>query len=169
MKIFVINGYPGSGKDEFVRLCAQHSKIPVVNYVTSTPAKLALHVLGWKGEEKTPEIRKALADLMELSEALFNGVIAATEAKLIRAMEDYGDNCIVFIHCREPRNIDYYREKHGAITVFINRDKVGNRKKRFSNASDAQVEHYDYDIVIENSRSLQVLEQKAVDFIGRYC
>ena len=167
MKIFAINGYPGSGKDEFVRLCAQHSKIPVVNYVTSTPAKLALHVLGWKGEEKTPEIRKALADLMELSEALFNGVIAATEAKLIRAMEDYGDNCIVFIHCREPRNIDYYREKHGAVTVFINRNDT--KQKRFSNESDANVENYEYDIVIQNNKSLKILEQKAVDFVGRYC
>lgn len=167
MKIFVINGYPGSGKDEFVRLCAQHSKIPVVNYVTSTPAKLALHLLGWRGEEKTPEIRKALADLMELSETLFNGVIAATEAKLIRAMEDYGDNCIVFIHCREPRNIDYYREKHGAVTVFINRDDT--KQKRFSNESDANVENYEYDIVIQNNKSLKMLEQKAVYFVGRYC
>ena len=167
MKIFAINGYPGSGKDEFVRLCAQHSKIPVVNYVTSTPAKLALHVLGWRGEEKTPEIRKALADLMELSEALFNGVIAATEAKLIRAMEDYGDNCIVFIHCREPRNIDYYREKHGAVTVFINRNDT--KQKRFSNESDANVENYEYDIVIQNNKSLKILEQKAIDFVRRYC
>jgi hypothetical protein len=167
VKIFAINGYPGSGKDEFVRLCAQHSKIPVVNYVTSTPAKLALHVLGWRGEEKTPEIRKALADLMELSEALFNGVIAATEAKLIRAMEDYGDNCIVFIHCREPRNIDYYREKHGAVTVFINRNDT--KQKRFSNESDANVENYEYDIVIQNNKSLKILEQKAIDFVRRYC
>lgn len=167
MKIFVINGYPGSGKDKFVRLCAQHSKIPVVNYVTSTPAKLALHLLGWRGEEKTPEVRKALADLMELSETLFNGVIAATEAKLIRAMEDYGDNCIVFIHCREPRNIDYYREKHGAVTVFINRNDT--KQKRFSNESDANVENYEYDIVIQNNKSLKILEQKAVDFVGRYC
>ena len=167
MKVFVINGYPGSGKDEFVRLCAQHSKIPVVNYVTSTPAKLALHLLGWRGEEKTPEVRKALADLMELSETLFNGVIAATEAKLIRAMEDYGDNCIVFIHCREPRNIDYYREKHGAVTVFINRNDT--KQKRFSNESDANVENYEYDIVIQNNKSLKILEQKAIDFVRRYC
>lgn len=167
MKIFVINGYPGSGKDEFVRLCARHSKIPVVNYVTSTPAKLALHLLGWRGEEKTPEVRKALADLMELSETLFNGVIAATEAKLLQAMEDYHSNCIVFIHCREPRNMDYYKEKHGAVTVFINRDDT--KQKRFSNESDANVENYEYDIVIQNNKSLKILEQKAIDFVRRYC
>jgi hypothetical protein len=163
LKIFVINGYPGSGKDEFVKLCMKHSTKPVVNYVTSTPAKLALRLLGWRGKEKTPQIRKALADLMELSESLFNGVIGATEAILLKAMQDYGDNCIVFIHCREPRNIDYYRKKHDAITIFIDRNKA--RKKGFSNKSDAYVEKYNYDLVIENNESLQVLEQAAIEFL----
>jgi len=163
VKIFVINGYPGSGKDEFVELCIKHSTKPIVNYVTSTPAKLALSMLGWDGNEKTPKVRKVLAYLMEVSETLFNGVIAATEDRLLRAREDYGDNCIVFIHCREPRNIDYYRKRHGAITILIDRNKA--RKKGFNNESDANVEKYNYDLIIENNESLQVLEQSAIEFL----
>lgn len=65
MKVFVINGYPRSGKDTFVTYCKNLLKgknIPAYDFSTITPIKLAARQFGWSGQ-KDPASRKMLADI----------------------------------------------------------------------------------------------------------
>ncbi len=71
-KLVVINGYPQSGKDTFIKFCSEFTEVE--NISTVDPAKKALMILGWDGI-KTPEIRKALSDLKDLSTEFFDGLM----------------------------------------------------------------------------------------------
>lgn len=65
MKVFVINGYPRSGKDTFVTYCKnllKEKNIPAYDFSTITPIKLAARQFGWSGQ-KDPASRKMLADI----------------------------------------------------------------------------------------------------------
>jgi hypothetical protein len=69
----------------------------------------------------------------------------------------------LFIDIREPEEIEKYKNKFDAITLFIKKD---NCEKISSNMSDANVENYDYDYIIENNGNLNDLECKAITFIN---
>ena len=162
MKVFVINGYPESGKDQFVEFCGEVE--PVCNIVTSTPAKKALELLGWDGEEKTPAVRKALYYLMRMSEELFDGIYRAVEdclSKIAVGEDMFATDIVVFIHSREPYNIYRYVEVFGAKTVLVTRpgDKATN------NPSDENVTCWEYDYYIANDGTLYDLREKAVKFM----
>ena len=163
LKVFVINGYPQSGKDSFVRYCRESGICFVGNIVTSTPAKRALRAIGWDGMEKSLEVRKALSDLMVLSDKLFDGVFKNAEIMVQRWNEEHAEGAI-FIHSREPENIERYKNKFRAQTIFVQRDVS---RKPYNNLSDSGVEEYVYDIVIENNGTLTELREKAEEFIRR--
>lgn len=160
MKVVVINGYPQSGKDLFVQFCQDYSQ-SVSNLVSSTPAKKALKILGWDGREKSPEVRKALADVMEISEKTFDGVFKAA-SEVINRHKALGYTKILFVHSREPRNIERYKRVFGATTLFIQRDGA---KQPYNNDSDNLVEQYAYDVVIENNGSIAEFKEKAATFV----
>lgn len=159
MKVFIINGYPGSGKDTFVGYCSKFAR--VANYVTSTPAKLALKLLGWDGVTKTPEIRKTLAELMEFSEQNFDGVYNSTIIN-VELVASWKNTQAMFIHCREPRNIERYKKYFNAKTIFIQRNSC---KQQYNNNSDNEVEKYAYDIIIPNNGTLLQLQAQAKLFV----
>lgn len=65
--IIVINGRGGVGKDTFVKYCMESPLITFIeNMSTIEPIKGVAHLLGWN-QEKTPEARKFLSDLKDLS------------------------------------------------------------------------------------------------------
>ena len=163
MKVIIINGYPESGKDTFVKLVqkAVGENISVSEIWSSTPAKTALQELGWNGEDKTPEVRKALAYLMDLSEAMFNGSARYIQRE-VKLRSIWGrKNNIIFIHCREPKNIRTYKTLLAAKTLLIRRDIP----RIFSNERDSGVENYAYDYYIDNNGSLENLETEAKKFV----
>ena len=79
--VFIINGYPGSGKDTFVEkiskvgndtnFCNSHffkclqKGFGTINTSTIDPIKNVAKNLGWKGE-KTPEARKFLSEMKRI-------------------------------------------------------------------------------------------------------
>lgn len=68
MKVFVINGYPRSGKDTFITYCKNllsEKDIPAYDFSTITPIKLAARQFGWNGQ-KDPASRKMLADIKKV-------------------------------------------------------------------------------------------------------
>jgi RNase adaptor protein for sRNA GlmZ degradation len=156
IKIVVINGYPGSGKDTFVEFCEQ--EVRTFNLLTSTPVKEAFKTLGWNGQ-KTAETRKALADMMEISERVLDTSFKYIEKSLSEILS-YRKTGIVFIHSREPRNIIRYKEKFKAVTLLIDR-KVATK---IDNEADANVYDFEYDYVIENNGTLEDFERKAKMF-----
>ena len=62
-----------------------------------------------------------------------------------------------------PRTVALVKKELDAITLLIRRP--GDNSEQ-SNHSDADVENFEYDYVIENDGTLEELEQKAQDFLN---
>jgi hypothetical protein len=157
LKLVLINGYPGSGKDTFVELCEKFAEIWEAH--SSDPAKQALRDLGWDGE-KSEKIRAVLAYLVKISYA-FN-----KPQEYLKDIIDVAKICgkeIVFYHVREPENLAKFKQIYpNAVTLFIDRDIA---RAEYSNASDNNVENFDYDVVIPNNGDLIELEGYAKSFM----
>lgn len=170
-KIALINGYPESGKDTFVKY-VNDTKVHVFNCHTSTPAKRAFKEAGWDGS-KTPAVRDALSACMELFEDLFEASTKFIDANIKECLEEqkkigYDNNFVLFVHVREPKNIKKYLEKYEYYhihSLLINRT---TDLKHIKNHSDTQVKDIKYDITIDNNGTLQELKEKAEAYAEVY-
>jgi hypothetical protein len=171
VKVVVINGYPGSGKDEFIKCCAQgrfKDIIKIHNISSVDRVKNALMCLGWDGKEKTPQIRDTLSDLKDLSTKLFDGPATYIKETVEDIKEDtsgvidHSKHNFVFVHAREPEELQRYKEELGATIIFIARDVVVDSK----NHSDNYVEQFNYDWIIDNNGTLERLTESADTFIS---
>lgn len=161
-QIIVINGYPQSGKDTFVKFVGMH--VPTTQIVTSDPAKRALKELGWDGEDKY-KVRNLLADLKRISVDNFDGSYKHILLELMNIAFYYAKrNWVVFIHSREPKEIDKLKKELGAKTLFINRPT----KEIPNNDSDRNVENYKYDLIIDNLGTLEEFKERAEAFVEYY-
>ena len=161
MKIYVLNGSGGCGKDEFVKQCKKQLGIlEVIHISTITPIKQAAIDLSWDGN-KDEKSRKFLSDLKEIADRAYD-----TSFVYVKTMIEYyitmQCRCL-FIDCREPDKIARICEEFGACAVYIDASK----RVPFitSNESDANVNDYDYDFYIDNNGTLEDLENKAKAFI----
>ena len=168
MEILVINGFPGSGKDTFVSLCCKYANC--ANLSTVDPIKEAAKLLGWKGE-KTPETRKFLSNLKDISDIYFDtsfNYIKTTIEELGSLTEKID---FIFIHCREPKQIARFKKELGAAAIYIDAEDRLKREGRatvLSNHADRNVRNFDYDITIYNNKSLIELEMSAKIFIEQF-
>jgi len=71
---------------------------------------------------------------------------------------------IVFVDCREPEEIERFVEDYNALTVLVQRGEV----VLLGNHADDNVENYQYDVVIDNSRGLDELMQEATIFVETF-
>lgn len=157
--IIIINGTGGSGKDTFVYFCSKYCK--VFNFSSIDKIKEVATLMGWDGG-KTEKDRKFLADLKLLS-SNYNDMPFCSIKKSVDEFEN-SDKEIMFIHIREPYEIRRAKEEFKAKTLLIKRIGLDIIK---SNISDANVENYDYDFVIEND-TLESFEKKAKEFIDKH-
>lgn len=173
MNIFTINGLPGSGKDQFVKFCqnvigeAKCLNISTVDYV-----KEIAKDLGWDGQ-KRPEDRKFLSDLKRILKEWKDIPYQKTmqdvmvwmsyTSELLKVPQDY---LWVFIHTREPEEIQRFKDEYGADAILIRRPAVENNDQ--SNDSDANVMNYKYDCTVDNSGDLNDLYDIARNFVRTY-
>ena len=164
MKIIVINGAPGSGKDSFVK-AAQELETPKC-YLTSTvdEVKNIAYDIGWNGE-KSPKSRKFLSDLKDLLTE-FNDYPLQTCVDYINHILLYLDgadistkNIIFFIMCREPKEIDRIKYLFNAKTLVVRRPDVEHI--RYLTSSDNDVLNYEYDYEIFNDTTLEKFMESA--------
>ena len=167
MEIIVINGYPESGKDTFVNFCrdivgeSYCKNISTVDFVKYIATKC-----GWDGT-KTAKNRKFLSDMKDLltewNDVPFQKVKNEIDF-FCRNLKSYGvdKHGIVFIHCREPEEIERFEKELGAKSVFIDREES---KKEQSNHADSKVENYSYTYIIDNNGDLEHLRKSAETFI----
>jgi len=163
MKVVIINGYPQSGKDTFidqVEILGGDLNLSIARVWASTPAKYALTELGWEGDIKSEEIRRALAILKDLSDVLFDG----TAKHLTLAVNELRGSEIdlLFIHARKPSEIARFKKMFDAKTLLIDRHSV---RKEYNNDSDNNVLQYDYDYTIPNNGSIICLKSEAYEWL----
>ena len=156
-QIFIINGSGGCGKDTFVNYVSKH--VPTINYSSVFKVKSIAKMIGWNGE-KSERDRKFLSDLKKLTSDYCD--MPFEDMKLVVDKFERTYHEFLFLHIREPKEIERAKNAFNAKTILIRRDSV---KKIESNMSDKNVEDYKYDYYIENSGTLDDLEKSAIKFI----
>ena len=159
--IVIINGKGGCGKDTAVdAICKEYSE--VMNVSSIDPIKEKAKAFGWDGS-KDDKDRKFLADLKQL-DADYNDTVTdylydQTYFFRVSAMD------IMFVHIREPENIEKYIKSIGGpvfnesdyntgiITLLITRPCTDEHS--YGNTSDDNVEDYEYDFKFENHYSTE--------------
>lgn len=167
MKIIIINGSGGVGKDSFVNFCIKHDGM-VYSYSTiDCVKKIALEHCGWDGN-KDEKGRKLLSDLKDAlsnyNDLPYKDVIDKINLLVYECsqFDIETEHLIVFIHCREPKEIDKFKKRLHARTLLIRRPEEENK---FNNHADSEVFNYDYDYVYNNDRDLDFLKENAEQFI----
>lgn len=156
-KIIVINGIGGVGKDSFVEFIKRNYFIgTVVNVSTIDNVKSAAAQLGWDGV-KDEKGRLFLSELKKFA----NNFYPISVNTVREAIKNNPRASVIFVHCREPKEIDKIKEEFDIKTILVKSDRVTAP----NNNSDLNVGNYDYDYVIDNNGTLYDLEKTAKRFI----
>lgn len=163
-QVIVINGAPQSGKSTFVEMCKSFYPY-VYEFSTVDLVKQIATQLGWNGE-KTLKDRKFLSDLKDLLTE-WNDIPFKDAKKFVTVTKMKNKlkrhDGIIFIHCREPQEIERLKKEFNAITLLIRRDAAESQE--VSCHSDKNVLNHEYGYIIENNGSLEELENKAYNFL----
>lgn len=159
MKIYVLNGSGGCGKDTFVELIQKLTSKEIWHISTITPIKEAAKILGWN-EEKNPNTRKFLSDLKDLCTNTFDTSYNYIATKIEKAY--FFEIDALFIDCREPKEIERICTHFSAKSIYIDASK--RLPIITSNHADANVADYDYDFCIDNNGTFDQLKDKVKVF-----
>lgn len=157
--IIIVNGTGGSGKDSFVHFCSR--AIDAINISTVDKVKVAGKILGWPGT-KTEKDRAFLSDLKLLASEYYDHPYEYIKGN-IGEFVDIRNAEILFVHSREPQEIQRFKEDFNCITVLVTNPRV---PLIMSNMADANVLNYPYDYEIQNNGTLDDLEKKAFMFVN---
>lgn len=171
MIVFVINGRGGAGKDQFVKYFTEFAGEDfVLNISTVDYIKEIASSLGWDGIKDNLS-RKYLSDLKDMAtywgDIPFNDVYKKTQWFDYTLKSLQGNQLgFVFIHCREPKEIQRIKEKfdYDVYTILIRRDML----KFYGNHADDEVENYTYDFTINNFGTLEELRTAAEKFYNKF-
>lgn len=165
--VVIINGKGGVGKDTVCEFAMKHYKVATCSSIT--PVKEVAKKCGWKGE-KDMKSRKFLSDL-KLLVTEYNGLPFQYISNGLATFLE-GKDEILFVHIREPWEIDKFK-KHvekqeefvnvKCITLLVRRGNVNDTT--FGNTSDDSVERYAYDYVYDNDLSLLEAEGDFIKFL----
>ncbi len=160
--VIIINGRGGVGKDTLCDLAAKHFKIKNISAIT--PIKEIAQNYGWNGQ-KDSKSRKFLSDLKRVF-IDYNDLPTKYLYEQYRMfLED--DSQFLFIHIREKEEIEKIKKLINikCLTLLIQRNQ--NDTKKWGNASDDEVENYNYDLSYNNDRSLLETEKEFVAFLEK--
>ena len=162
IKVYVVNGFGGSGKDSFENMVMSSTnggaKTSMVELVKSYATQM-----GWEGGKEDKD-RKFLADLKDaLSQ--WNDIPMQYVYERIKLYETLGYNYI-FVDAREKEDIERIKKdckENGRYcrSILVDREIF----KEFENRADDNVMNQKYDMTILNTGSLSDLEKCAVGFI----
>lgn len=170
MKIICINGQGGCGKDSFVAFCGGENQ-GIYNYSMVDGVKEIARRVRWDGSKELRD-RKFLSDLKDLVDEYNDFSFKNVESKISGAYSyysrywiDYSNEekeAIFFVHAREPKDIQRWKDEHDARALIIRRTDV---EGEYGNHADDQVFNFDYDYCIWNNGSLNELYNIARNFI----
>ena len=174
MKVVIINGIGGSGKDTFVEFCRdllknENSVSYCINISTVDYVKEIAGYCGWNGE-KDPASRKFLSDLKKAMTEWRDLPMMDVKGRLNRFSQitkwNMAQEAVAFVHCREPEEIARLVNELNATTLLIRRESAENVKQ--INDSDNNVLNYSYDYVVRNEGTLDDLKESARVFLTEY-
>ena len=160
--VIVINGAGGVGKDTLCELAAKHFK--VMNISSIDPIKELARQSGWTGV-KDDKARKFLSDLKALT-------VAYNDYPTNWALDKYNEFLkseyeILFVHIREADEIrKYVSATNGEAKTLLIRGGERMKKAFYGNASDDDVENYQYDYYFVNDKTLEVAEEEFVKLLS---
>ena len=167
MKYFIVNGKPCSGKDTFVNFCLEElgafgKLISTVDFVKKIATKC-----GWDGT-KDSKNRKFLSDLKDLLTNWGDVPYKKTLQEIDMFKFDLDcwnvpDKRVVFIMCREPKEIERFERELNAKSLLIRRASVEFEQQ--SNHADSEVLNHKYVYIIENNGTVDELKEKAKEFL----
>jgi len=169
MKIIIINGVGGSGKDSFISLLRTYTDKYVYNFSTIDEVKRIAKEFYWGGE-KDDRGRTFLYELKQAWKKYNNGPVTTIIRKIAEIHQDdllLNRDSLVFIHCREIEEIEelknIFEQRHiPVITLFI---VMKGEQEHFTNPSDSQdISFYPYDYVVESLQGLDYLNEKVKEF-----
>lgn len=158
-EIILINGAGGVGKDTFVAYCGLYA--PIINLSTVDRVKEAARILGWNGG-KGEKDRLFLSNLKLLAVDYNDHSCNYIKENVRHFLEEQDEVPLMFIHVREPGEIDRFKREFGAKTLLI---KNKNIPQIMSNMADSNVENYDYDFIVLNDDGRNELRSKARQFV----
>lgn len=173
VKYYILNGVSTAGKDTFVNMCKGYDdhRIYAVQFSSVGWIKEVAEDLGWDGK-KDEKGRNLLSSLKHLLTAYDDIPFKKTVEQVRfwtepeeRGTPNYIDNyeyTLVFIDVREPEEIDKYKKEFNAKTILIRNPEA---EAKITNESDMNVLNYDYDYMIWNDSTLDVLKKFAGTFI----
>lgn len=164
-QIFIINGSGGVGKDSFCNMIKNYSGHDTFIISSVDDIKKKAILMGWDGVSKTEKDRKFLSDLKELctwyNDAPYNYI-----RNQIMYFEATPKSEIMFIHIREPKEIEKIKQKYPyAKTILVTNKTIPIIT---SNNADASVFDYRYDYYIKNDGTLNDLKESALSFIEKF-
>lgn len=159
MKIFIVNGRGGVGKTSFekmvVEIAAAHNQKVVILSTIDYVKDIAKNI-GWDGT-KTPENRRMLSDLKDLL-TRWND---SPHQKVCEKIDEFNEAAAIFIDSREPEDIKRFVEEYNALTILVQR---GEEIVLIGNHADDNVNNFEYDCYIDNSRGLSELLEESTIF-----
>ena len=156
--IIIINGSGGCGKDTVISFISEVRS--VINYSSVDSVKDIAKLIGWNGG-KTEKDRKFLSDLKLLTTE-YNDMPFNCMKNCVDIFINHTNSTFLFLHIREPKEIDRAVKEFNAKTLLI---KNFNVKEIKTNMADANVNNYKYDYEILNNGTLEDLKEKAIEFI----
>lgn len=160
-KLIVINGRGGVGKDTLCDFAAKHFKVRNISSVD--PIKEIARCGRWNGE-KDSKSRKFLSDLKQL----FTDYNELPTRYICEQYEEFkkSDEDILFVHIREPKEIEKLKNTLPGccLALLVTRD---NYNANWGNASDDDVEKYDYDLYFKNDAPLEEAEANFTEFLQK--
>lgn len=189
-KVIIINGSGGVGKDAFakrvieetVKMAKRIAPVKNENYCidpkvyyrrnnisTIDCVKYIARMFDWNGE-KSEKDRKMLSDLKDLMTVYNDYPFKCITTQIAiwlhynrsRPSDKY-DLPFLFVHCREPKEIDRIKNQfpNDTFTLLVQNPKVA---KVTGNHADREVENYNYDFTVVNDSDLRALRKVAIDF-----
>ena len=134
-------------------------KDKILNISTVDLVKQAAKILGWDGQ-KDEKSRKFLSDLKDLATEYSDLSVSYISGTILQAQEDRSE--VIFVHCREPKELAQLKERFDAVTLLIKNNRV---KPIESNHADRDIEKYEYDFIIDNNEGILELTKKAALFL----
>lgn len=158
-RIFLLNGFPGSGKDLFVSMVKVVTSVyepatQVLNLSTIDPVRNFLEQEYGLDKTKKPEDRNLMA---AISKALNDHPQSLKVWRLRRDIEKFamsGGRYIIFVHLRETELYDKITGKLNWLNTQVETVLVLDQTKSreaFENDSDKGVLNYKYNYTIENT------------------